>query len=327
MALNFLETSGVAEYERRPLAGDASNRRYERLTDSSGASVILMDAPTAAGESVAPFVRIAKHLTQIGLSAPDIRAEDTQNGFLLLEDLGDALFARLIEREPGRESDLYRAATDVLLTLRDAPTPRLERYSPAHLAEMTGLAFTDYAAPISGTDTQDAPTGFFQSLTGILGTFDTVPYVLALRDYHAENLLWLPDRRGPTRVGVLDFQDAFLGHPAYDLVSLLQDARRDVSPSVEQDMIAYYIDQSGHDAARFTAAYAALGTQRNLRILGVFARLSRRFGKPQYVDLIPRVWAHLMRDLEHPVMAPVAEALKAALPAPTPDHLSRLQVT
>ena len=149
--------------------------------------------------------------------------------------------------------------------------------------------------------------------------------VLALRDFHAENLIWLPERDGAARVGLLDFQDAFAGHPAYDLVSLLEDARRDVAPEVREAMVTHYIAGSGTDAAAFRTAFATSGAQRNLRILGVFARLSMHFGKPQYVALIPRVWAHLQADLADPALADLRDFLDGVLPAPDPDRLERIR--
>ena len=148
---------------------------------------------------------------------------------------------------------------------------------------------------------------------------------MILRDYHAENLIWLPGRKGIARVGLLDFQDAMTGHRAYDLVSLLQDVRRDVPAGIETRMLARYIDGSGTNDHAFRTAYAVLGAQRNLRILGVFARLATDYGKPRYVDLIPRVWAHLVRDLDHPALAPVAQMLVDTLPAPSPETLQRLR--
>ena len=147
--------------------------------------------------------------------------------------------------------------------------------------------------------------------------------VLVQRDYHAENLLWLPDRQGVARVGLLDFQAARAGHRAYDLVSLLQDARRDVPAGVEMRMLDRYIAKTGVDELGFRTAYTVLGVQRNLRILGVFARLSLDYGKPQYVNLIPRVWDHMNRGLEHPALAPVADIIRGAMPAPTPKFLKR----
>jgi len=162
-------------------------------------------------------------------------------------------------------------------------------------------------------------------MTGLLAQHAADATVVIQRDYHAENLLWLPDRDGVARVGLLDFQDAMLGHPAYDLVSLLQDARRDVPAEIELSMTRRFIDRSGVDEHGFRTAYAVLGVQRNLRILGVFARLSLDYGKPHYVDLIPRVWAHLRRGVDHPAMAPVADLLLQTLPLPTADNLNRLK--
>jgi len=151
--------------------------------------------------------------------------------------------------------------------------------------------------------------------------------VVIQRDFHAENMIWLPDRTGVQRVGLLDFQTAMLGHPAYDLVSMLQDVRRNVRPGTEMRMVNRYIAATGQNDHDFRTAYALLGVQRNLRILGVFARLATEYGKPQYVDLIPAAWAHLMRGLEHPALVTVADLLRGALPQPTPENLDRLRQT
>ncbi|MBI6629477.1 aminoglycoside phosphotransferase family protein [Pontibaca salina] len=322
----FLAGTRWAKAQREPLAGDASSRRYERLNDpQTGATAVLMDAPPDQGEDVRPFVRIANHLRDLGLSAPEILAEDTENGFLLLEDLGDDLFARLLNTTPKQENDLYRAATDVLIALHNTDPPELKTYTPPIMAEMTDLAFTHYRAAIWGRSEPQLQERFQQRFTDILSQSVQSEPVLVLRDYHAENLLWLPKRDGIARVGLLDFQDAVLGHPAYDLVSLLQDVRRDVSVAVEQVMLTHYIKQTDADDHRFRRAYAVLGVQRNLRILGVFARLARERNKPYYLTLMPRVWEHLTRGLDHPALAPVAELLTRELPPPTPENLDRLK--
>lgn len=312
---------------RKPLAGDASNRKYERLTDpDTGQTAVLMDAPPEKGEDVRPFVRVAEHLRKIGLSAPEIIAEDAEYGFLLLEDLGDALFARAIPKDPAIERTLYEAATDVLVALHAAPILTLDSYGPRVMTELAALALTKYAGGINGAVDQDALERFENRFEDILRQTTQGPKVLVQRDYHAENLLWLPEREGIKRVGLLDFQDAMLGHPAYDLVSLLQDVRRDVPAGIEMSMINRYIAATGADEHAFRTAYAVLGAQRNLRILGVFARLGTDYGKPHYVDLIPAVWHHLMRDLDHPALAPVSDLLRAALPLPTAEALARLKV-
>ena len=325
LAAEFLAACGWAEATRAPLAGDASNRRYERLSHPALGPAVLMDAPPEKGEDVRPFVHIAEHLTSLGLSAPRILGRDEAHGFLLLEDLGDGLFARVIPAEPALEIPLYEAATDVLLALHRAPLPQgLKPYSPQVMTEMAALAFDWYLAQSTAPDPA-ARAEFTAAFLPLLEAGAGEQSVLIQRDYHAENLLWLPGRSGPARVGLLDFQDAMTGHPAYDLVSLLQDARRDVPPALEATMITRYIAQSGHNRDDFDAAYHLLGAQRNLRILGVFARLCTRDGKAHYVDLIPRVWGLLQRDLDHPALASVAPMLRAALPLPEAPVLERLK--
>ncbi len=321
----FLTDSHWQAAERRDLAGDASNRRYERLLHPDGRRAVLMDAPPEKGEFVRPFVAIAKHLTTIGLSAPEILHQDAKHGFLLLEDLGDDLFARVVASDPTLEHPLYQCAVDVLLDLHQAPAPEnVAEYTAPMKANMAALAWRWYARA-AGVEFEDKAQCFEQRFEPILAKYAPNQNVLIQRDYHAENLLWLPDRTGAARVGLLDFQDALIGHKAYDLVSLLQDARRDVSVGTEIEMRNQYVAKSGSDPAEFDAAYHVLGAQRNLRIIGVFARLCMHFGKAHYVDLIPRVWHLLDRDLQHPALADVARSIKADLPAPTPEILHRLK--
>lgn len=321
----FIERAGWGDAQVTPLAGDASNRRYDRLMQPDGRRAVVMDAPPAKGEDIGPFVRIATYLTSAGLSAPRIFAQDAQQGFLLLEDLGDDLFARVLERDPGLEHMFYAAAVDVLGHLHRAPPPALAPYDAATTAPLAALAFDWYQHGVTGTVDTVARDGFLQDFQALLAPLDQQPSVLVQRDYHAENLLWLPDRDGPARVGLLDFQDAMLGHPAYDLVSVLQDARRDVAPALEQRMIARFLDQNPQDKDRFATAYAILGAQRNLRIMGVFARLCLRDGKAHYVDLIPRVWGHVQTNLKHPALAVITDFVTTALPPPTPDVLKLLK--
>jgi aminoglycoside/choline kinase family phosphotransferase len=322
----FIAQTDWADARIAPLAGDASNRRYLRLTRiETGETAVLMDAPPEKGEDVRPFLRIARYLTGLDLSAPHILAEDKANGFLILEDLGDTLFARVIPEDAALELPLYTAATDLLAELhRHAPPPDLAAYSPEVMADMAALAFDWYLVGATG-DIGTKRDAFRAAIKTALTTHAFEAKVLIQRDYHAENLLWLPDRMGVARVGLLDFQDAMRGHPAYDLVSILQDARRDVSGALEKSMIARYICMTGTDPARFETAYHCLGAQRNLRILGVFARLCMRDGKAHYVDLVPRVWAHLERDLSHPAMGPAAAIFRAVFPPPTPPILQRLK--
>lgn len=321
LATEFLHHAGWGSAERRFLAGDASPRSYDRLRRGHETAV-LMDAPPERGEDVRPFVTMARQLRGLGLSAPRIVAADPDAGFLLLEDLGDDLFARLLEQRPAAESELYAAAVDVLVRLQSAPPPPdLPAHTPAFMAEAAGLALRWYAMAVTGRSQDPAP--LVDAVAAAMAVHCTAPPVLVLRDYHAENLLWLPARDGLARVGLLDFQMGSLGQPQYDLVSLLQDARRDVSPGLLAAMVARHAAASGTDPEVAATATAVLGAQRALRILGGFTRLSLHFGKPGYVRLIPRVWGHLQQNLAHPALAQVRDAA-AALPPPTPVALQRI---
>ena len=226
----FLVQAAWDDALRKTIAGDASNRRYDRLIRNTGETAILMDAPPDKGEDVRPFVRMADYLRRCGLSAPRIYAQDDAHGFLLLEDLGDEIYARVLERSPDLENSLYKAATDVLTHLHAQPPLTLDAYDAPVMAELAAQSFDWYQLGTTGSVNADQRAHFHAEMQAQLAPLDEMPRVVIQRDYHAENLLWLPDRDGVKRVGLLDFQDAMLGHPAYDLVSVLQDARRDVSP-------------------------------------------------------------------------------------------------
>ena len=309
----FLDRAGWGTASRSFLAGDASDRRYDRL-NRGGITAVLMDAPPGKGDDPADFLRIAGHLRGLGLSAPACLAEDLPQGFLLLEDLGDALFARLTAADPGLDLPLYTAATDVLTHLQSHPAPAgLPDLTAQGWADSAAVAFDWYRFAFTG-DRIDT-IAFQTTLADLLRRHADGPRVLILRDFHAENLLWLPDRRDLARVGLLDFQLAQLGQPAYDLVSLLQDARRDVRPETEAMMQARF----GVDPA----AYASLGALRALRILGVFARLCLVAGKPGYLPLLPRVFTQLQRNLAHPALQPL-RGFCDHLPPPSPETLNRI---
>ncbi|SDI77163.1 aminoglycoside phosphotransferase family protein [Aliiruegeria lutimaris] len=323
---HFLSSCGWGAAATRPLAGDASARSYLRLNDPSLGTAVLMDAPPETGEDIRPFCKIAHFLADSGLSAPRILAENPELGFLLLEDFGDALFARLIEDDPARETGLYEAAVDVLLELhRHTPPAGLPTLGPREMSRAVDLVLTCYASGAGKTFPSDAPDTLAQLLRPHLDTLAHTPPVLALRDFHAENLLWLPDRQGARRVGLLDFQDAFAGHPAYDLISLLEDARRDVSETARKAALSRFGDLGNHPPEELARACATLGAQRNLRILGVFARLCMQFGKAHYVELMPRVWSHLQRDLTHPSLADIADFVSETLPAPSEEVLQSIR--
>ena len=319
----FLAHAGWADASRRPLAGDASGRRYERLHDGPGhASAVLMDAPAGSAPSLARFVDIARHLGSHGLSAPRILAGNVEAGLLLLEDFGDTRYPELLAFAPEREPELFLAATDVLVALHRAPPSTGPDLGPATLTEQGGLAYDTYA-PAAGGNADPAARQEMQ--TALADAFAALPRwtpVLALRDYHAGNLFWLPGREGPARVGLIDFQDAGLGHPLYDLVSLARDARRDVTPETVAAMKSAYTQATGIDA---DLAWPLLAVQRNLRILGIFARLALRDGKPGYLDFLPHTWAMLVEDLEHPSLSRLKTCLLDDLPPPTPALIAELK--
>ncbi len=319
---HFLAAAGWATARRAHLAGDASARSYQRLTKGSQ-SAVLMDSPPGQGDDVAAFVRIAGHLLSLGLSAPRILEADLAQGFLLLEDLGDALFTRVVESTPAIEPLLYDGAVDVLIAVQTATPPApVPDLSAQKWAAAAGFAPVWYAGAIHGKAPDEAE--FTGLLTAALSEHADGPRVLILRDYHAGNLLWLPDRTGVAQVGVLDFQQAQLGQPGYDLVSLLQDARRDVPPAVEAAGVACFCRARSLPEAAFAPAYAALGAQRALRIIGIFARLCLMSAKPSYVGLIPRVWAQLQRNLAHPALHALRTECLLLLPEPTPENLQRI---
>lgn len=319
----FLAAAGWQDAQLTPLAGDASARRYFRARLGT-AYAVVMDAPLGQADDPAQFLRIADHLAGLGLSPPRCFAQDLQQGFLLLEDLGDDVFARVIAADPAREMPLYSRAIDVLHIVQSGPAPRdLPNLSAQDWADAAMLAVTRYRAAIAD-DTAD-PAPLQNALAQAIHRHADGPRVLILRDYHAENLLYLPARTGAAQVGLLDFQLAQMGQPCYDLVSLLQDARRDVSPAVQRATLIQAVQVLGADFDNFSASYAVFGAQRALRILGIFAQLCTHGGKPAYTDMIPRVWGQLQRNLAHPALADVARICAKVLPMPTAAALETLR--
>lgn len=304
----FLAGTVWHNWKRHEIAGDASARRYGRLSNG-GQSVILMDAPPDGTQSNKAFVEIAQFLTAHGLSAPHVMAHDVENGLMILTDLGEGDFASWLKSHPDDTRTLYQTAADVLLRLQDiTPPDTLVRMTPAIGADMIVITGEYY--------TQRDLTGLCDELRTTLSAFAPVADTLALRDFHVENLIWRAKHSGLDRVGLLDFQDAFVAPAGYDLASLLRDARRDVPESTIQDTLVYFAAKSGA-AGSFRTQVACLGVQRNLRILGVFARLSKAMNKPRYLQFLPRVWAHIMADLDDPALAMLRQAVLDTLPAPT----------
>lgn len=320
----FLRGTRWENANRLPLAGDASGRRYFRLkTDAETA--VLMDATDEDPKAVQSFVEIGGWLSETGLSAPATLLADMDQRLLLLEDLGDDLFAKLVHNEPTQERRLYIAAANVLLAVHQAPAPQgMVIYDPTLMAKQSSDAVGWYLRG-TGQQSGDFAKSFQASFEHLLNEHCGKCDVVMLRDFHAENLIWLPDRQGNARVGLLDYQDAMIGHRAYDLVSLLQDARRDVSSQAQAAALDHFIETTGADRERFLSSYAVLGIQRNLRILGIFTRLCLHFGKVNYIDYLPRVWGYLTHNLDRPALTSFRQSTLENLPAPTPQILKKLK--
>lgn len=297
---DWLSHGPAAGWTRTKLAGDASTRRYERLqAPDLSRSAILMDAPPDLCGPQDAFLRIATHLQRAGLSAPDVLAADLSAGLILLEDLGDTDFAQHLRVTPGDEQTLYEHAVDILIHLQKTPAPDgLTQLTPEVGAQMLDPLF-EWFAPDTPHDTQ---LRIRAEMARLLEPVTAKDEVLALRDYHAENLIWRPDQAGLARVGLLDFQDAFIAPPVYDLASLLRDARRDVSQETTDAMIQRFATATNQTPDSLATDFAVIAVQRNLRILGIFARLTKRESKPGYAALIPRVQAHVLTDLSHPAL-------------------------
>lgn len=321
----FIAASDWAGSRVEPLAGDASRRRYFRLIDAANErSAIVMDAPRALGEDVRPFLSVGAFLRDLGLSAPETFEADIDGGFLIIEDLGNALFDQVCAQTPQAESELYAAATDVLAELTTRPAiADVDSYLP-HMTDLALSSLRWYVGGILGDVPEEADAMLRASLDPLLASL-TRTDVTILRDYHAQNLVWLPERQGLRRVGLLDYQDAMTGPIVYDLMSLVKDARRDVSPQVRDSCIAQFGTACGIDAETLARECAIVSAQRNLRILMIFARMSLHFGKPSYVALLPRVWDHLMSDLAHPDLADLARAVNNIYPAPSAQALEVLR--
>ncbi|MBW6529585.1 phosphotransferase [Sphingomonas sp. RRHST34] len=304
-AAAFLDTHGWHQARIDPLAGDASFRRYFRVVAGERRG-ILMDAPPPH-EDPRPFLDVARWLAERGFAAPAVHAVDLERGLVLLEDFGDERLRETADADPEAAVPLYAAAIDLLVALRGHPAAEVRAYDRAELQREAGL-LTDWYCPAIGVAVD--LEGYRAAWDEVLGHAEAAVPVTVLRDYHAENLMLVGAGRS---LGLLDFQDALAGHPAYDLVSLLQDARRDVDPSLEERMLARYCAATGEGDA-FLRAYHVLGAQRNAKIIGIFTRLWQRDGKPRYPALCPRVWGYLERDLGQPVLAPVARWFAANLP-------------
>ena len=315
----FLAAQGLADADRRVLAGDASFRRYDRLTRADGSTLVLMDAPPAH-EDVRPFVRVAGHLARLGLSAPKVLARDEAHGFLLLEDLGDATYTRLLA-DGADEEALYTLAVDALIALhKHSGTVAVPEGTPPYdderlEAEATLLTDWYYPAVVGTALWEIDRADYVERWERLFPVARAVPETLVLRDFHVDNLMLLDGRDGVARCGLLDFQDAVAGPVTYDLMSLLEDARRDIDPGLVARMTERYLSAFPEiDREAFAASWAVLAAQRHAKVIGIFTRLAKRDGKPGYLEHIPRVWRLLERAVEHPALGPLADWLDAFFP-------------
>lgn len=316
----FLAKQGWDTAERRTLAGDASFRRYDRLS-RNGARAVLMDAPPPH-EDVRPFIKIDRLLRQAGLNAPTIYAADEAAGLLLLEDFGDDTYTRLIARGHD-ERELYALAVDVLIRAHrvlDAPAlASLPRFEDERCIEEAMRLIEWYWPAVHGGPAPGGATrDFVEAWRASLPAARRIPDGLMIYDYHVDNLMLLPDqaeRNGIARVGLLDFQDAMRAPVSFDLMSLLQDVRRDMPAALAADCYERYLAAfPAIDRDAFSASYAIMGVQRNVRILGTFVRLWTRDGKPGYLNWLPRTWRFVETDLAHPASAPLKAWFDANLP-------------
>lgn len=310
----FLSRIGWGGAMRHKLAADASFRRYERVVFGDRIAV-LMDAPPP-WEDVRPFVAVTQQLAAAGASVPAILAADETEGFLLLEDLGDASFTRILTEAPKRERELYEAATDALIALHAATPPKhLPLYDmPVYLREV-GL-FAEWFLPQAvGMEKATVLRAEWLALwRDLMVETGLQQSVLVHRDYHADNLFWLADRAGHKAVGMLDYQDALLGDAAYDLASLLEDARRDVDADTVAHCLRHYLMRTDAQPEDFMQRYAVLAAQRNAKIIGIFTRLCVRDGKAHYLNYLPRVWAHFTRDISHPSLMAIHQFVERHVP-------------
>ncbi|TKW66760.1 MAG: tRNA (adenosine(37)-N6)-threonylcarbamoyltransferase complex ATPase subunit type 1 TsaE [Paracoccus denitrificans] len=316
----FTHSAGWADAEVSFLAGDASARRYFRLRRGDETAVLMdADAPT-----LATYVAMTDWLRSHGFHAPQIFAADSAAGLALIEDFGDAQIARVIEAEPAQAGPLYDRIAQLLARLAGLPpAPGIKALDGPEMARQVGM-FADWYPGAVGADA-DAVAAAAQIAPAIEQLHaqlcaDQAP-VTALRDFHAENIILTPDNR----LGLLDFQDAVAAHPAYDLVSVLHDARRDIPPEVETAALNRFLTDTGLDADRFRPAFGLVSAQRNLRIMGIFTRLCVAEGKPRYLEFMPHVWSLLTRALKAPELAGLA-ALVRRIPPPDADRIERIKV-
>lgn len=309
---NFLHDNNINNYQLIKIAGDASFRHYYRVILADKSSRIIMDAPPEH-EDVRPFCAIGQFLNQHQFSAPKIFATDYQNGFLLLEDFGDDSYRKVLQRSINLETELYQNAVDLLVDLHQlTPPANLPIYNQELLLKEVMLLIDWYLPYVAKKPATEQQITQFKKIWSDLFAKMSQPKILTLRDYHADNLMLIKnhsDAKGVDQVGLLDFQDAVIGVAAYDLVSLLEDARRDVSKATQEKMLHYYLNRSKSDDKQFLLDYQILSLQRNIKIIGIFSRLAFRDKKSHYLDLLPRVFGHVNLRLRDDVFKQISQFL------------------
>ena len=317
----FLRHHGWDDAKTEKITSDASNRKYTRLFKKQNTS-ILMDSDPTTNESIENFIYFTKQLRKLKFSAPKIYGQDICNGLLLLEDLGSDSFANILKSKPHLENHIYQEAINQLIEIRKNKIPHLTRKYDLKILLQEAVLFSEwYLSPLRASYESSHLLKILRVTLQETLKQDTT---LVLRDYHAENLMWLPNRRNNRRVGLLDYQDALAGNPAYDIASLLKDARREVPKKLQEELIKYFLKKTNLDHAVFSRDYSILSAQRNLKIIGIFSRLSIRDNKSGYLDLIPRVWKNLQDDLKHPSLNELSEFIKSNSPQPTLENLGKL---
>lgn len=299
-AKKFLRAAGWANASATPIAGDMSARRYFRVDDGIASAVLMVaDAPMQS------FAQMTNWLLEADLSAPEILYGEPEDGLLLLEDFGSRSIKSVLLDEPERTDEIFSECITLLLKIRAIIPPEIAKPDPSELVKWTRLADTHYPGVVP-----ERLKNFRKVLIDLLENALTVPKSVSLRDFHTENMMWLPDRAGHRRLGLLDYQDAFLTHPAYDLMSLLTDARTWIPQALRENVMAAYLRRSGDEDGAFRTAFAALSAQRNLRILGIFSRAGR------HLESLPNTYRYFVEALGHPTFDNVRDEVLSAVPAP-----------
>jgi N-acetylmuramate 1-kinase len=320
--IDFLNRNKLKNAELFLLKKDASYRQYSRVIKSNGERFILMDAPPSK-ENIGEFITVGNFLSDVGLSSPKILDYDIKNGFMLLEDFGDNLYSSLLN--PATQSDIkidetsmYEHAIDVLIHLHSLPQKQIKLpYYDDNMLLKEALKFIEFYVSVVNPDllSKALQEEYRVILKHLISLCKSTNHVVVLKDYHADNLIWLAERDSIKKVGLLDFQDAVWGSPIYDIVSLLEDARRDVSPELADKMIDRYLKAfPNYSQKDFLSTYAILGVQRNLKIIGVFARQASHFRNPKYLLYLPRIWNYINKDLKHPLLFPLKDWLSKTMP-------------